>query len=156
MSTNVISLVPVDPLYVPSSSACERARERFRNYKLGLEAGEIDIELCDNIQFFSCGPEYDVRVFCSACRAEIPFDWWSNRMNDDYDGKKGGFVLSTYSTPCCGTRYTLNDLTYDPPQCFGSFAIEITDPSVCELDPKIVAEFEEMLGTRLREIFMLI
>ena len=148
VSDNWIALVPEDPMYVPSAQSRERALERFR--KLAPDADDIEIKVCDKTQFFECGANFE-RITCPACGAEIPMDWWQNRMDDDYT--EDGFALSPYPVPCCQVLRSLNDLVYEWPQCFGRFALDAMNPNIGKLEPEVIAEFERILGTRVRAIY---
>ena len=48
---------------------------------------------------------------------------------------------------------TLNDLQYDWPQGFGRFALQAMNPNIGKLNAAQMAEFERILGTKLRVIY---
>jgi len=102
-------------------------------------------------QFFDCGANL-ARISCPSCGAEIPVDWWQDRMDEDSDGKDG-FKLAAYAVPCCSKKYTLHELAYDWPQGFGLFALDAMNPNIGELEDKYKREFEKILGTKLRVIY---
>ena len=72
-------------------------------------------------------------------------------MDEDY--VNGGFKLAQYPTPCCKVNYSLDQLIYEWPQGFARFALDAMNPNICELNDQYKAEFEEILGTRLRVIY---
>ena len=72
-------------------------------------------------------------------------------MDDDY--VDGGFALCPYRTPCCGAEHSLDQLTYEWPQGFARFAIDAMNPNIGTLSDQHKAEFEDILGTRLRIIY---
>lgn len=71
-------------------------------------------------------------------------------MVEDYSDS---FKLSEFSTPCCGTNSTLNDLAYEWPQGFGRFSLDALNPSIGTLAEKHKQELEAILGTPLRVIY---
>jgi hypothetical protein len=151
MSDNWIALVPRDPRYVPSVSQATRARDRF--LELAPEADEIEIKVSDHIQLFDCWANLE-RITCPFCGADIPLEWWQERLDDDSDhSADNGFKLLAYSVPCCNARCTLNELIYDWPQGFGRFAINAMNPNIGELQDRYVSEFEELLGTPLLVVY---
>jgi len=149
MSDNWITLVPEDPHFVPDSAAQVRACNRLA--KIAPHADEIEIKTPGTIQFFHAGANFE-RVLCPSCGVEIPIEWWQERMDDDFD-RKAGFSLNSYNTPCCGAPHTLRQLTYDWPQSFGVFAIDVMNPGIAKLRPADQRELEQILGTKLTVIY---
>jgi len=147
MSDNWIALIPEDPRLIPDQAKRERALHRFA--EIAPDADEIEIKVSETVQFFDCGANFE-RVLCPACRSEIPAAWWQDRMNEDYGD---GFKLAPYPTPCCGVRCTLHELVYEWPQGFGRFALDAMNPNIGKLEDRYKAEFEEILGTKLRVIY---
>jgi hypothetical protein len=147
MSDNWIRLIPEDPKFVPDAAKQSRARDRFS--EIAPKADDIEITVCDTVQFFDCGANCE-RILCPACGLEISIAWWLERMNEDYDE---GFRLTTYSTPCCAAQFTLHDLTYEWPQGFGRFALDAMNPGIGTLDDRYRQELEEILDTKLRVIY---
>ena len=84
---------------------------------------------------------------------EISGKWWNERMDDDYTKGKG-FKLASYPTPCCGGQCTLHELIYEWPQGFGRFALEARNPNIGKLQERYKQELEEILGTKLRVIYV--
>lgn len=147
MSDNWIALVPEDPRFLPDAAKQQRARDRFA--ELAPEADEIEIKVSENVVFFDCGGNFE-HICCPSCGAEIPVEWWQNRMDEDHDD---GFKLAAYAAPCCGKKSTLNDLVYEWPQGFGRFSLDAMNPNIGKLDDKYKREFEKILGTKLRVIY---
>jgi hypothetical protein len=148
MSDNWIVLVPQDPSFIPETAKQLRARDRFA--EIAPHAHQIEIKVCDTIRFFDSGGNFE-RVVCPSCGAEIPiFDWWRDRMDEDYDG---GFKLASYVTPCCGIAKTLHQLVYEWPATFGRFALSAMNPNIGLLDDKYKRELEEILETKLTVIY---
>jgi hypothetical protein len=160
MSDHWIALIPENPRYVPDAAMRQRARDRFA--QIAPDAEEIEIKVSDKVAFFDCGQNFE-RILCPSCGAEIPVDWWQDRMDED-SGVEGwqdqmdedsgdGFKLATYATPCCGKECTLHELGYQWPQGFGRFALDAMNPDIGELEDKYKREFENILGTKLRVIY---
>jgi len=147
MSDNWIALIPEDPRFVPDQAKCQRARERFA--EIAPDADEIEVKISETVKFFDCGGNFE-RVLCPACQLEIPIEWWKDRMSEDYCD---GFKLAAYQTLCCGAPYTLHELVYEWSQGFGRFALDAMNPNIGELEERYKAEFEAILGTKLRVIY---
>ncbi|MBC8875548.1 MAG: hypothetical protein H8E44_39480 [Planctomycetes bacterium] len=148
MSDNWIALIPEDPRHVPDPARQTRARDRFT--ELAPDSEEIEIKVSDHIAFFDCGENFE-RIRCPSCDAEIPTEWWQERMDDDYGDN--GFTLAQYPTPCCSAKHSLDQLIYEWPQGFARFSLDAMNPNIGRLDDQHKAEFEEILGTRLRVIY---
>jgi hypothetical protein len=147
MSDNWITLISDDPSFIPDAVKKSRARDRFA--EIAPDAEEIEIKVCDKVEFFDCGGNFE-RILCPLCRSEISVAWWEDRMEKDYND---GFLLAKYPTPCCMTPQTLHELVYEWPQGFGRFAIDVMNPNIGKLDDRYKKEFEGILGTPLRVIY---
>jgi len=147
MSDNWITLVPEDPYFIPDMARQSRARERLT--EIAPDADEVEITLRDTVQFFDCGTNLE-RILCPACGAELPVDWWQERMNEDY---QQGFKLAPYQLPCCGATSALHELIYDGQQAFGHFALDVMNPNIGMLDDTSKRELEEILGTKLIVVY---
>ena len=132
MSDNWITVIPEDPSFVPSIPCRSRASAWF-----------------DRMKFFDCGANLE-RILCPSCRAEIPVEWWQQRMDEDH---AEGFQLLKYPTPCCSALHTLHELVYEWPQGFGRFAIDVMNPGIAKLSEAQTRELEKILGCRLRVIY---
>ncbi len=148
MSDNWIVLIPEDPHVVPTVDRRDRAKARFA--ELAPLADEIESVVEEVVQFVDCGGNFE-RIECPSCRAEIPIEWWQERVDQDFDGR--GFHLSAYDTPCCSVRHTLHDLIYDWPQGFARYSLRAMNPELGTLRDEVKREFEAILGTRLRIIY---
>ena len=147
MSDNWILLIPEDPSYIPDATRHARALERFS--EIAPKAEQIKAIVTDAIQFFDCGGNFE-RQLCPSCRAEIPIEWWQERMDEEYGQ---GFRPARHCMPCCSAQHTLHDLVYEWPQGFGRFALEAMNPSIGKLEDKYKRELEDILGTELRVIY---
>jgi len=147
MSDHWIQLIPEDPRFVPAAAQQKQALRRLR--EIAPEADEIEIKLSKTIQFFDCGANFE-RILCPSCRTELDVEWWQSGMSKDHDG---GFKLADYRMPCCRTKHALHQLIYEWPQGFARFALDMMNPNIGKLKPKVQKELEELLGTKLRVIY---
>ncbi len=72
-------------------------------------------------------------------------------MDEDYDGS--GFRLDSFKLPCCQATCTLNELTYDWPQGFARFSLEVMNPNIGELPKSGIVSFADILGCPLKVIY---
>ncbi|HLN32677.1 MAG TPA: hypothetical protein VK395_33420 [Gemmataceae bacterium] len=148
MSDNWITLIPEDPMFVPDARKQSDAGDRFA--EIAPDADDFEIKVCNRVEFFNCGSNFG-RILCPSCHSEIPVSWWKDRMNEDY---RHGFILAKYASPCCCTSFTLHELVYEWQQGFGRFALSARNPHIGKLDDIYKKEFEEILGTKLRVIYL--
>ncbi len=148
MSDNWIALIPEDSQFVPAIHRREAARERFA--AIAPNADEIKIMVNHRIQFFDCGANLE-KIVCPACGEEVSFDWWQERMDEDY--KEEGFKLEEYLLPCCGAASTLALLKYHWPQGFARFGIDAMNTGIGEMSEEQRCEFERILETPLLVIY---
>lgn len=127
-----------------AEQACERLAE------IAPKAEAIEVRIQDGVEFVDCGGNFE-SVGCPACGRDIPFDWWTDRMDEDYSNS--GFRLDRFHMPCCGSQKSLNELHYDWPQGFSRFSLEAMNPNIGMLDDAFRLEFERILGTKLRIIY---
>jgi hypothetical protein len=147
MADHPITLIPVDPSFIPDAGRQARGRDRFA--EIAPDTDEIEVKVCNKVEFFDCGANFE-RILCPRCLSQIPFTWWQERMDEDYSD---GFKLAKYATPCCNTFHTLHELAYEGTQGFGRFALNARNPKIGKFEDRYQEEFEEILGTRLRVIY---
>jgi hypothetical protein len=147
MSDNWVTLIPEDPRFIPDPAKQSRARDRFS--EIAPHAAEIELKVCEKVELFDCGGNFE-RILCPSCCAEIPVPWWQERMDKDY---KNGFMLDKYATPCCASLHTMHELVHEWPQGLGRFGLSAMNPNIGKLDDRYKKEFEEILGTKLRVIY---
>lgn len=148
MSDDSVTLVSVDPHYVPTADHVKDAEALARS--MFPQADAISPQHSDGIRFFDAGSNFE-SVTCPGCGAQIELDWWQKAM--DADSKGDGFGLRPQVMPCCNWPYTLDRLNYEWPQAFGSFGLELVNPNVGILPAEAVAALETALGTSLRVIY---
>jgi hypothetical protein len=91
-----------------------------------IAARIIDTSIPGHVTFFYCGADLDL-VGCPHCRKDIGGPLWKDLM-DQSSEQGAGFTLTERMLPCCGKPVRPDQLVFDPPCAFGSFAIEVTDP----------------------------
>lgn len=148
MSDHFVTLVSVDPLYVPSPEQIQRAEALARS--LFPQADAISPQLSDGIRLFDAGSNFE-SVTCPGCGATIELAWWQAAMDADFN--EHGFRLQPQTMPCCTRPFALNQLNYDWPQAFGKFGLELMNPNVDTMPADAVAPIEAALGTSLNVIY---
>ena len=148
MSDHSVTLVSVDPHYVPRPEQVMRAEALA--WSLFPQADAVSPQLSDGIRLFDAGSNFE-SITCPGCGAQMELDWWQAAMDADYNGN--GFQLQPRSMPCCNRSYTLDQLKYDWPQAFGTFGLELRNPNVGSLPAHAVAVLETALGTSLKVIY---
>ena len=147
MSEHSVTFVPRDPRYIPNSQQIKHAEALARS--LFPQADAILPQLGDGIRLFDAGGNFE-SVTCPGCSAQIELDWWQAAMDADYDEQ--GFRLQPQTMPCCERSYALHEMTYDWPQAFGKFGLELRNPGVGSIPAESVGPFESALGTSLKVI----
>jgi len=148
VSDDFVTLVPVDPHYVPNAEQVKDAEGLARS--MFPQADGISPQRSDGIRLFDAGSNFE-SVTCAGCGAQIELDWWQKAMDADFNG--AGFRLRPHVVPCCNQSYNLDQLNYDWPQAFGRFGFEFMNPNVGILPAEAVAALETALGTSLRVIY---
>jgi hypothetical protein len=148
MSDSYITLVPDDPRYVPSDAQISNAATLAG--RLMPRASVVSPQINSGIRLFDAGSNFE-SVHCPGCGKKVSIDWWHETL--DADEGEDGFALAQHRMPCCGSSFTLNQLTYDWPQAFGRFGLEIMNPNIGRLSGDVVAQFEKVLGSTLRVIY---
>ena len=146
MSDNWIIVIPESPTHVPAEDMQAKAVSLFR--ELAPSADEIKNEVSDTIRFIDCGANLS-RVICPHCRKELDIEWWQDLMDEEAEA---GFPLRKFELPCCSASTKHDRLEYDWPQGFARFSVEAMNPGIPDLSPKQLADFESVLGCRVRKI----
>jgi hypothetical protein len=147
MSDDWITVIPENPDLVPAPDRQVCVLDWL--WEIAPDADNVEVKVSEEIAFFDCGANLE-RALCPSCGAELPLEWWQQRMDDDYHQ---GFRLSRYPTPCCGATHTLHELVYDWPQGFGRFAVTAMNPRIGRLNEARRRELEQILGTPVRIIY---
>jgi hypothetical protein len=147
MSDTFISLVPVEPGFVPEPARIRDAE--LLACKLFPRSDEIRSAVTDHIRLFDAGANFEA-IECPGCHAAIGIEWWHDALSADTTGE--GFALRPFAVPCCGRSCSLDQLKYDWPQAFGRFGLRLMNPDAGTLDPAAIESLQEVLGTKLRII----
>ena len=147
MSQHFITLIPADPEFVPEPPRVAEAKRVLAEFLPG--AREIAAIVTEEIQFVDQGENFE-SVRCPACGVELETRWWQAAMDDSYQSK---FRKMDVTTPCCSLPSTLNDLDYRFPAGFARFQLRASDPRQKETSPEQIQQLEQILGTRLRQIW---
>jgi hypothetical protein len=149
MSDYYYQLIPTIPAYVPDDGARESARERFASF-VGNAAG-VTMEVWEHVEFVDCMGNFE-SVSCPVCGTLLDDDWWIRAMDAAYGEQ--GFADLRVTVPCCGAATSLNDLNYHFPQGFARFVLSAFEPHVSDLEDWQVHELEEIVGCKLRKIWV--
>jgi hypothetical protein len=147
MSDNLLRLIATDPEFAPSPESAEVARRQLA--RLVPDAEEVRAVLTDDVIFIDAGINFE-RVRCPGCGRELDEEWWTEQMDNASTAK---FSSLEITTPCCASRVSLNDLTYEWPVGFARFILEARNPNVKDLPDDAIAALGAALGTPLRRIW---
>lgn len=145
MSDAFISLVPLDPAFVPDPARIRDAEALA--WKLFPASDDISADVTDYVRLFDAGANFE-SIECPGCRAAIGIEWWHDALSADTTDV--GFALRRLAVPCCGRSYRLDELKYDWPQAFGRFGLRLMNPNAGKLDPDAIESLQDVLGTKLR------
>jgi hypothetical protein len=134
---------------VPDATARGRARARFASF-VGHAEG-VSTEVRERVEFVPAMGNFET-VSCPACGTVLDDDWWTRAMDATYGER--GFADLRVTVPCCGAATSLNDLTYHFPQGFARFVLSAFEPQVSDLEEWQVRELEEIVGCKLRKIWV--
>ena len=123
MSDDVLRLIPEDPAYVPGPDAVERAITLLEGFAPGAE--DVTAVVSEEIRFVDQGENFE-RVLCPSCGERVD-DWWQQEMQRAWETL---FEDLSVTTACCGSRLSLNNLTYEWPAGFARFVLEAHNPSL--------------------------
>jgi hypothetical protein len=111
-------------------------------------ADSVEVELYDEVTFIDQGANFE-RLSCAACQADLAMKWWSDQMGRAGDA---GFTNLVVTTPCCGTKTSLNDLIYDWPAGFAQAELSVLNPRRGWLDDAELAHVAIELGHPLKQV----
>lgn len=116
------------------------------------EADEVAVSRSERLEFIHCGANFG-KILCPSCGTLIDLKAWQEWMDQDFQGKAKGFVLSRRALPCCAASVSLHDLKYEWPQGFARFSISAQNPNIGRLSQEHRRRFEQLLGTSVRVIY---
>ncbi len=151
MSTDILTVIPTEPGYVPTAAAQRRARELLASFV--PQARDVCAVVTVDIQFVDQGANWE-RIACPACGAvwcddARPCAWWQRAMDAAWATR---FTNLTVTMPCCGAASSLNDLRYDWPAGFARFRLVAREPSIAALDAVMIAALERAVAHPLRVV----
>jgi hypothetical protein len=89
---------------------------------------------------------------CPVCGTLLDNDWWVQAMDAAYSER--GFTDLAVTLPCCGAASSLNELQYDFPQGCARFVLSAFEPNIFDLEDGQVRELEQLLGCKLRKVWV--
>jgi hypothetical protein len=146
MSDSLITFIPQDHDYVPSAQAQQLGISLVK--ELSPKAETVRVECSAKLRFIDCGGNFE-RIACPMCAREIETSWWHEQV----DHVMSRNALTPTTLPCCGAKKTLNELTYEWPQGFARFGLEVMNPPNPDFAENHVGELERVLGCDLRIIY---
>lgn len=148
MSSEFLSIIPVDPRYVPTADVQESAVAAFA--RMLPMAESIDAVMHREICFIDAGMKFET-VSCPLCGCELDPVWWSDAMDA---AQQNAFENLEVTLPCCDSASTLNNLTYRMPSGFARFALQAREPKLGRyLTVDKLQALESILGTPLKQIW---
>ena len=146
MSAHLLRLIPSDPEWQPDEVALRRAVRVLR--ELVPDADRVTAAVHEQVVFIDAGEDAE-RVDCPGCGEQLDDDWWAARM-ERASGQDYSRLAVT--TPCCGTRTTLNELSYVWPAGFARVELRAVNPGRGWLAEDERRRVELALGHELREV----
>ena len=146
LSVNYLRLIPESPTYIPNVAKRRVAEQYLKKQFPQIESIEF-IESKETL-FVDSGSNWET-IRCPVCEAELCDNWWKKSMDSAYENR---FSDLNVSTPCCGSRTTLNDLNYNWPAGFARFIVEIRNPPR-DITGEEITELDGILDCRLRKVW---
>lgn len=143
MSTEVLSIIPTDPLWVPEAEAAEVARAILARVYPG--AREVALDWHDDPVFVDQGENFE-KVRCPGCHSDLPIGWWQHQMDEAY---ATNFQVLTVHLLCCAGDSSLNDLDYRWPAGFARFVLSAESPARARTGDSFVIDARPLDGDEL-------
>ena len=147
MSDNWLQLIPSNPSFQPSAEAAKHAEQLFASFV--PDADEVSASFKNSVEFFHPGANWS-GVKCPSCGAEAEL-WWVGAMQH---GAETQFQDLVVTTPCCGSRVSLNDLQYVWPAAFGRFVLEALNPNIKDITINQEQLISSCIGCGLRKVWV--
>ena len=158
MSDHSLCLFSLDPTYVPSEAAQEKAKALLSELvplilpeMKDRSITEVTTQVTPQIDLIHPMENLD-RITCHLCGTELDFAWWYDEVAKIYTPETG-FTDFAITVPCCGKTCSVHDLNYVYPVGFARFQLlalrygrDLTDAEV--------ATFEQILGCALRKTYI--
>lgn len=146
MSDHLLRLIPSDPEWEPDEVALHRAVRVLR--ALVPDAERVGSAVHGQVVFVDAGDDAE-RIDCPGCGEQIDGDWWTERMER---ASAQEYARLAVTTPCCGSRTTLNDLGYVWPAGFARIELRVVNPGRGWLGEEERRRVEDALGHPVREV----
>jgi hypothetical protein len=146
VSDSWIQFVPADPHAQPTKEAAEKSVQLLASY--APDADEVTARFEENPGFFDPGENWS-GVQCPTCGADIE-PWWGDAMSRAWE--ENSFQDLTVTTPCCGSRTSLNDLHYIWPAAFGRFVVQAMNANIGDTTTEQDRALSECLSLPIRKI----
>jgi len=144
MSDAYLRYVPVDPEFVPQQQAIRAASSLLCSF---VKGGSVECRISQEVEFVDAGENWE-GVYCPSCGADAE-GWWPSAMNT---ATESHFSVLDVHARCCGTKVGLNELRYIWPGAFGKCVLEVANSGISGLQAGELAQVEDALRCRLREI----
>jgi hypothetical protein len=139
MSDNILKIIPVSPIYLPTEELIQKALTSIKLFFL-----TADKIINKNTPGTNLG-----RIICPQCGKEINETWWKEAMDKAYQKE---FLDLNIIVPCCNSKVSLNKLKYEQPAGFAQFSIQIVNPNRDLTDEELYS-IATILNTKLRKIW---
>jgi hypothetical protein len=146
VSSNILTLIPIEPEYVPAEMSIHNAKEILGSYFPFASA--IEIEVTKDVRFIDQGSNWE-RVICSQCGSSLEPMLWQEMMDV---ASQSNFADLNVVMPCCDSVLSLNDLQYFSTAGFARFSLEIHNPGE-DIQDNQLHKLEVILGSRLKKIW---
>src|SRR2546423_660429 len=134
MSDNILSIIPADPGWQPTSEAADAAMAVLRRLVPQLDGfvtTEYRTTWHERVAAVDCGANLE-RIECPACQNGIDVEWWADLLAERFGI---GFTNLAVTVPGCGAEVSLHDLRHDCP--FAGGRMLPAQPPACgsSMDP---------------------
>lgn len=147
MSDHWLNIIPSDPAWVPDPERKQALAAATRD--LAPEADSVELVGAEDITFVHAGADFE-SVTCPRCTGTLDLGWWSEQMDLAWTSR---FTDLDVVVPCCAERVNLNDLSYDPPQGFAGWWVEVTNPGRGPLEASELRHLGAVLGHEVRDVW---
>lgn len=144
MSAYYINLIPDQLRYSIEDQELNKVVTYLQNH---IVAMEINVKCSDEVMFIDSGG-YLEEISCPKCKKAIPWDWWSEKMDEAYKNK---FCDLSVIFPCCQQESTLDKLVYNELCCFSNWYIELVYPQN-ELTKEDIDILQRMLKVKIKVV----
>lgn len=146
MSDSILRIIPCNPMYVPPVEQQSHATDVLRSYF--AHADSVKVETFVTVQFIDAGENWG-EIRCPSCDAILDMDWWSGAMGE---ASEHDFQDLNVTTPCCGSKVSLNTLKYEFEVGFAKFVLEVLNPNKTKLDNSDLSNLEAILGFDIKVV----